>query len=34
VAAAERARLDEIKVKGKAPHERLLELYKTTPSPS
>lgn len=30
-AAAERARLDEIKVKGDAPSERLLELYETPP---
>jgi hypothetical protein len=27
VAAAERARLDEINVKGEVPHQRLLELY-------
>jgi hypothetical protein len=31
VVAAERARLDEIKVKGEAPHERLLELYELPP---
>ncbi len=27
VAAAERARLDEISIKGEAPRERLIELY-------
>jgi hypothetical protein len=31
VAAAERARLDDIKFKGDAPDERLLELYRTPP---
>jgi hypothetical protein len=31
VAAVERARLDEVKVKGEVPHERLLELYETPP---
>jgi hypothetical protein len=29
MAAAERARLDDIKLKGEAPDERLLELYST-----
>ena len=33
VAAAERARLDEIRVKGEIPRERLLELISTPPSP-
>jgi hypothetical protein len=31
VAAAERARLDDIKFKGDAPNERLLDLYRTLP---
>jgi hypothetical protein len=31
VAAAERARLDEIPFKGEAPDERLPELYKPAP---
>ena len=31
VAAAERARLEEIRAKGEAPDERLLELYSTPP---
>lgn len=31
VAAAERARLDEIKAKGDVPDERLIELYSTPP---
>jgi hypothetical protein len=31
VAAAERARLDQIRVRGEVPRERLLELYATRP---
>jgi hypothetical protein len=31
VAAAERARLDEIGAKGEIPSERLIELYSTAP---
>ena len=31
VASAERARLEEISVKGETPDERLIELYSTPP---